>query len=197
VGIGKPLAIVFLTIGLILMLQASRAFQVKSNFRFIITIIVSALLMIIVDFWPIQVVYARAVSTVLQLLGIPSIQSFTPYLGGIQILLFVQDAGSGLLVGGEIDNACAGLILLLPALILLFLANRKEPPYPDSVLVGVFAVCLVVLGNFCRIIFELWAPAVALAPFELVHYPLAFILGSCGLGVIIWWGHKLRQSVPW
>jgi len=107
-------------------------------------------------------------------------------------LLFVQEAGSGRIIGGEIDNACAGLIVVVPALFLLWLANRKDPPSPDSVIAGILTICLTIVGNFGRILFELWAPAVGLAPFEIVHYPLAYLLGICGLGMIIWFGHRLQ-----
>ena len=189
--LGKPIALFFLIVGITFMLQASRAFQVNSNSRFIAIIAASVLLMIFVDFWPVQLVYAQAVRTVLQVLGISSTQSYTPYVGGIQILLFVQEAGSGRIIGGEIDNACAGLIVVVPALFLLWLANRKDPPSPDPVIAGILTICLTIVGNFGRILFELWAPAVGLAPFEIVHYPLAYLLGICGLGMIIWFGHRL------
>jgi exosortase/archaeosortase family protein len=192
-SIGKPIALLLITIGTTFMLQASCAFQVNSNSHFIAVIGASALLMILVDFWPIQLGYAQAVNTVLQVIGISPTQISIPYFSGLQILLFVQEAGSGRIIGGEIDNACAGLIVVVPALLLLWLANRKIPQYPDTVMVGVLAICIIVVGNFGRIAFELWAPAVGLAPFEIVHYPLAYILGICGLGAIIWIGHHLRR----
>ena len=193
-SIGKPIAILLITIGTTFMLQASRAFQVNSNFHFVMVIVASALLMILVDFWPIQLVYAEAVKTVIQVLGISPTQISTPYFSGIQILLYVQEAGSGRIVGGEIDNACAGLIVAVPALLLLWLANRKYPSYSDTVIVGFLTICIIVVGNFGRIVFELWAPSVGLLPFEIVHYPLAYILGICGLGAIIWIGHQLRRT---
>ena len=196
-SLGKPIALLLLTSGIVFMLQASRGFQVNSDTRFITVIGVALLLLILVDFWPVQWVYAQAVKSTLQVLGIPSTQMYIPYFGGIQILLFTQEAGSGRSIGGEIDNACAGLIVLVPALLLLGLANRKEPPYPDTVIVGILTIGITVVGNFVRIVFELWAAAVGLAPFELVHYPLAFLLGIFGLGTIIWVGHRLRRPVPW
>lgn len=196
-SVGKPIAVLLLIIGIAFMLQASRAFQVNSDTRFITGIGGAVLLSILVDFWPVQLVYAQAVKSILQVLGISSTLMYTPYFGGIHILLFTQEAGSGRIIGGEIDNACAGLIVLVPALLLLGLANRKDLPYPDTVIVGILTIGLTVVGNFVRIVFELWAPAVGLSPFEFVHYPLAFLLGIIGLGMIIWFGHRLRRPEPW
>lgn len=194
---GVAIPLLLLLIGIIIMLQASRAFQVNTNFRFIVAILISAILVIWVDFWPIQLVYAQSVATVLQVLAIPFTQTSTPHFGGVQILLFVQEAGSGQIIGGEIDNACAGLIVLIPALLLLWLTNHKQPPYPDTMKVGVLTVCLVVVGNFGRIVFELWAPAIALAPFDILHYPLALLLGVLGLIAMIWWGQHLQRPESW
>ncbi|MDO8056426.1 MAG: hypothetical protein Q6361_06150 [Candidatus Hermodarchaeota archaeon] len=196
-SLGQPIALLLLTIGITFMSQASRAFQVNSNFRFFGTIGVAALLLITVDFWPVQLVYAQAARAILQAVGISSVHSYTPYFGGIHILLFTQEAGSWRVIGGEIDNACAGLIVLVPTFMLLWLANPKQPPYPATILVGVLTASLVVIGNLIRIVFELWAPAVGFVPFELVHYPLAFVLGICGMAAILWFGQKLRQPEPW
>jgi hypothetical protein len=47
------------------------------------------------------------------------------------------------------------------------------------------------VGNLLRIVIELWAPASIVVPFEVVHYPLAFILGIFGLIFIVNVGNQL------
>ncbi len=49
------------------------------------------------------------------------------------------------------------------------------------------------VGNLLRLFIELWAPAVGLFPFELVHYPLAFGLGMLGLTTTILIGQRLGK----
>ncbi len=187
----SPLALFFLTLGAILLLQSSHGFRLNNDLRLILSIILSAILVIFVDFWPIQLAYSQGAAAVLQFGGFNTVLYVSSHFGGIQVLLFVQQAGTGSLVGGEIDNACAGLIALIPCLLLIFFSNRTPQPIPNRIAVGAVAICIIVLGNFFRICVELWLPAIGLAPFELVHYPLAFILGILGLTGIVIAGQRL------
>ncbi len=188
-----PFALFLLVIGIIILLQSSRAFQPNNDVKLIITIILSALLVILIDFWPVQWLYSQTVASLLLFSGISPIQSLIPHFGGAQVLIFVREAVTLRIIGGEIDNACAGLIALIPSLALLILADRNLEPKPDHIIVGVLAICIIVLGNLFRIFIELWAPALGFAPFEFVHYPLAFLLGYFGIVVIAILGQRIRK----
>ncbi|MFX0078980.1 MAG: hypothetical protein ACFE8O_07015 [Candidatus Hermodarchaeota archaeon] len=198
-GIGYAVLPVFLVsfsllsiiIGTTIFLQSSRAFQVTQTRRLIIGVMASAVLVIFIDFWPLQYLIGQTVSTTLHFLNVPDWLSFTPHFGGAQISVIVQELGTGRLVGGEIDNACAGLIVLFPCLLLLLLADKPLQPTPDRFYIGLITALVIVVGNFLRIVFELWAPASIVAPFEVVHYPMAFILGIFGLIFIVYVGNQL------
>jgi exosortase/archaeosortase family protein len=186
-----PHSVLSIIIGTTIFLQSSRAFQVTQIRRLIIVIMVSAIPIIFIDFWPLQHIIAQIVSTTLLSLNVPDWLSFTPHFGGAQISVIVQELGTGRLVGGEIDNACAGLIVLFPCLLLLFLADKSLQPPPDRLNIGLITVSVIGVGNLIRIVFELWAPASIIVPFEVVHYPLAFILGIFGLIFIVYVGNQL------
>lgn len=186
-----PVALLTIIIGSTIFFQSSRAFQVTQFRSLIIVVIISVILVIFIDFWPFQYLIAQTVSTSLQFLNVPHWLSFTPHYGGAQILLIVQELGTGRLVGGEIDNSCAGLIVLIPCLLLLLFADKSLQPPPDRFHVGLIAIVIIIGGNFLRIVFELWAPASIIVPFEIVHYPLAFILGIVGLIAIVYAGNQL------
>jgi exosortase/archaeosortase family protein len=189
-----PLALFFIVLGITILLQASPAFRPNSDIKVISVSIASALLVILIDFWPVQWLYSQTSASLLGFAGINSIQYLNPHFGGAQILIFVREAGTMRIVGGEIDNACAGLIALIPCIMLLLLADKRQQPNPDRVIVGLAAILIIVLGNLFRIFIELWAPAVGLAPFELVHYPLAFLLGYFGVVVIALLGQRVTQK---
>jgi exosortase/archaeosortase family protein len=108
-------------------------------------------------------------------------------------VIFVREAVTMRIVGGEIDNACAGLIALVPCLTLLVLHDRTTDRKPDLIIIGLLAICIIVLGNLFRIFIELWAPGVGVMPFEFVHYPLAFLLGYFGVSVIAILGQRLTK----
>jgi exosortase/archaeosortase family protein len=186
-----PLALLSIIIGTTIFLQSSRAFQVTQLRRLIIVVTLSAIPVILIDFWPLQYLIGQTVSTTLRALNVPDWLSFTPHFGGVQISVIVQELGTGRLVGGEIDNACAGLIVLFPCLLLLILADKPLQPPPDRFNIGLHTVSVIVVGNLLRIVFELWAPASIIIPFEVVHYPLAFVLGIFGLIFIIYVGNQL------
>jgi exosortase/archaeosortase family protein len=188
------LALFLIVLGITILLQSSRAFQTNNDVKLIFTIFFSALLVIVIDFWPIQWSYSQAVATFLQVTGIIPIQYLTPHLGGVQVVIYIREAVTMRIVGGEIDNACAGLIALIPCLTLLILANRSAEYKPDRIIVGLLAICIIVLGNLFRIFIELWAPGVGVMPFELVHYPLAFFLGYFGVSVIAILGQRLLRQ---
>ncbi len=188
------LALFLIVLGITILLQASRAFQTNNDLKLIFTIIFSALLVILIDFWPIQWSYSQAVALFLQLTGISPIQYLTPHFGGAQVVIFVREAVTMRIVGGEIDNACAGLIALVPCLTLLVLRDRTTARKPDLIIIGFLAVGIIVLGNLFRIFIELWAPGVGVMPFELVHYPLAFLLGYFGISVIAILGQRLTKQ---
>ncbi|MFX0079995.1 MAG: hypothetical protein ACFE8O_12225 [Candidatus Hermodarchaeota archaeon] len=186
-----PLSILAIITGTTIFLQSSRAFQVTQIRRLIIVVMLSVVPIVFIDFWPLQHLIAQMVSTVLLALNVPDWLSFTPHFGGAQISIIVQELGTGRLVGGEIDNACAGLIVLFPCLLLLLLADKSLQPHPDRFYIGLISVLVIVVGNFLRIVFELWAPASIVVPFEVVHYPLAFFLGMFGLIFIVYVGNQL------
>jgi exosortase/archaeosortase family protein len=186
-----PTALFLLVFGINILLQASVAFQPSNNMKLIFSILLSALVIILIDFWPVQLVYSQAAAILLRFGGITPMQYFAPHIGGAQILIFVHEAVTLRVVGGEIDNACAGLIALIPCLMLLILADRKTSNGYNRIIIGIFATCIIVLGNLFRIFIELWAPAKGLAPFELVHYPLAFLLGYSGMIAITILGQRL------
>ena len=186
-----PLALLSIIIGTTFFLLSSRAFQITEYRRLIIVVTLSAIPVILIDFWPFQYLIAQTVSTALRYLNVSHWLSFTPQFGGAQISIIVQELGTGRLVGGEIDNACAGLIVLFPCLLLLFLADKPLQPPPDRIHIGLITVSVIGVGNLLRIVFELWAPASIVVPFEVVHYPLAFILGIFGLKFIVNVGNQL------
>jgi exosortase/archaeosortase family protein len=187
----KPLALLSIIIGTTIFLQSSRAFQITEYRRLIIVVTLSAIPVILIDFWPLQYLIAQTISTTLRYLNVSHWLSFTPQFGGAQISLIVQELGTGRLVGGEIDNACAGLTVLFPCLLMLLLADKSLQPPPDRLWIGIITVLVIVVGNFLRILFELWAPASIIIYFEIVHYPLAFILGIFGLIFIAYVGNQL------
>lgn len=188
-----PFSLALIVLGIVLLFQTSRAFRPNNDVKLILAIIVSSILVIFIDFWPVQGFYSNTTASLLQLMGIGSIQQFNPHFGGVQVLIFVREAVTNRIVGGEIDNGCAGLMALIPCLVLLFLADTNRDLKPDRFIVGILAVCIIVLGNLFRIFVELWAPAVGLIPFELVHYPLAFLLGYFGVTVIAILGQRLLK----
>lgn len=188
------IALILLILGITIFFQSSRAFQVD-DFSFLFVVFFSIILLTGIDFWSVQVAYSTAASNNLQLFGIASFQVLNPHYGGMQVLLFVQEAGTGRFVGGEIDNACAGLIVLIPCILLLCLTDKEHLPLPNRIVVGSVSLGIIIIGNFARIFFELWAPAVGLAPFEIVHYPPAFILGLLGLIVIIIFSQRMVNSL--
>ncbi len=188
------LGLFVLTLGICILLQASRGFRTNNDLKFLIIIILSALLVILIDFWPIQLVYVQAVASLLQWLAITPIQYFFPHWGGAQILIYVREAGTNRIVGGEIDNACAGLMALIPCLLLLLSYDKNQKPKPDRLIIGILAVCIIVMGNFIRIFVELWAPASGFIPFELVHYPLALLTGLGGMIAITIAGQRISTS---
>jgi exosortase/archaeosortase family protein len=188
-----PFALFLIVLGIVLIFQTSRAFQPNNDVKLILAIILASLLVIFIDFWPIQGFYSNTTASILQLTGINTIRYFNPHFGGVQVLIFVREAITNRIVGGEIDNGCAGIIALIPCLVLLILADRQREPKPDQLIVGILAVCIIVLGNLFRIFVELWAPAVGLIPFELVHYPLAFLLGYFGVTVIALLGQRITK----
>ena len=186
-----PLSVLSIITGTTIFLQSSRAFQVTQIRKLMLVVTVSAVPLIFIDFWPLQYLIGQIVSGTLQALNVPDWLSFTPHFGGAQISVIVQELGTGRLVGGEIDNACAGLIVLFPCLLLLFLADKPLQPPPDRIHIGLITVSVIGVGNLLRIVFELWAPASIVVPFEVVHYPLAFILGIFGLIFIVNVGNQL------
>ena len=186
-----PFSVLSIIIGTTIFFQSSRAFQVTQIRKLMLVVTVSAVPLIFIDFWPLQYLIGQIVSGTLQALNVPYWLSFTPHFGGAQISVIVQELGTGRLVGGEIDNACAGLIVLFPCLLLLILADKPLQPHPDRFHVGILTVTVIGVGNLLRIVFELWAPASIIVPFEIVHYPLAFILGILGLIWIVYVGNQL------
>ncbi|MFX1577639.1 MAG: hypothetical protein ACFFCF_10770 [Promethearchaeota archaeon] len=189
-----PVALFLIVLGITILFQSSKAFKTNNDVKLISAIIFSSLLVILIDFWPIQWLYSQTVASLLQFIGVNPILYFVPHFGGAQVLIFVNEAVTFRIIGGEIDNACAGLIALIPCLTLLVLADKNHEPKPDHVGVVLIAICIIVLGNLFRIFIELFAPAVGLAPFELVHYPLAFLLGYFGVVVITLVGQRLTSK---
>lgn len=185
------LALFFLTLGICLLLQSSRGFKTNNDLKFLIIVILSVTLVILIDFWPIQLVYSQAIASLLQWLAIIPIQYSYPHWGGAQILIYVREAGTNRIVGGEIDNACAGLMALIPCLLLLLTHDKNQKPKPDRLVIGILATVIIVIGNFIRIFAELWAPASGLLPFELVHYPLALLTGLSGIAAIVIAGQRI------
>lgn len=177
-----PLSQLLLIAGVMIFLQSSHGFRVQSDLLFVILLGIAYTLVLAVDWWPLQLIFARAAGSTLRLLGVSAVISLNPHFGGLQVLLFVPAAGTGSLVGGEIDNACAGLPVLVPALLLLWFAKPASSTYLSRI--AVFAVAVVVLGDLARIVAELWLPAAGVAPFDLVHYPGALVLGLTGLVAI-------------
>jgi hypothetical protein len=154
------------------------------------------LLLIIVDFWPLQIFYAYSLSNFLGFWHISTIQAFVPHFASLHVSIFVPEFGTGILIGGEIDNACAGAVVIFPALLLLLLKRESDNTRWADISVGIFLTTLVIGGNFFRIFLELFLPALGLAPFPLVHYPLAFIFGMSGVGMIGWIGTRWASDFP-
>ncbi|MFX1561683.1 MAG: hypothetical protein ACFFDP_00045 [Promethearchaeota archaeon] len=191
----SPFGIIILTTGIILFFSSIRSFRVSNIFYFIIILIVVDAIVAFVDAWPLQLAFAQVTVGMLAILGVPSTLILQPHFGGIQIQLYVQSAISGTIVGGEIDNACAGFTVLLPCLVLLFLSDKKQHPLSTRLAIALFAINLVIIGNFFRILAELWLPAVGIAPFVLVHYPLALVLGLSGVVAIAFVGHRWSKPI--
>jgi hypothetical protein len=187
-----PLSAFLLVTGVMIFLQSSRGFRALDDLRFVVLLGIGCGLVIVVDWWPLQLAFARAASNILFVLRVPSLVILTPHFGGLQVLLFAPAAGTDSLVGGEIDNACAGLPVLVPAFLLLWSTKPTIPPFLDRVRISLFAINLVLLGDLARIILELWLPAVGLAPFDFVHYPGAFLLGAAGLIAIALAGERWK-----
>ncbi len=184
------LASVLIVTGVILFLLPSKSFQIKEPKKIILILILANLLLIVVDFWPLQLLFAYSVSSLLGFWGIAATEAFVAHFASLWIGVFVPEFGTGVLIGGEIDNACAGAVVIIPALLLLILNRRgNNTPWADFS-VGIFLTSLVIGGNFLRIFLELFLPAIGLAPFSLVHYPLAFLFGISGVGMIGWIGNQ-------
>ena len=189
-----PLASVLLIFGIIFFLQSSPGFRVTQPLVFIVVLILATGLVLFIDFWPLQFFYGQAAASLLQLTGVNPILQSVPHFGGLQILLHTQDAHNGMLVGGEIDNACAGLIVFIPILFLLVFSKNGKYAYKNRVILCFISIILVFFGNLFRIFFELWLPAVGVIPFILVHYPFALFLGLIGLGTIVVIGFYLQYE---
>jgi len=183
-----------LILGVMVFLQSSRGFRALDDVRFVVLLGIASGLVLVVDWWPLQLVFARVAGNMLSLLGVSPLVLLNPHFAGLQVLLFVPAAGTGSLVGGEIDNACAGLPVLVPTLLLLWSAKPATPPVPNRSRISLFVVYLVVLGDLARIVVELWLPAIGLVPFDLVHYPGAFFLGVAGLIVIARAGERWKAT---
>jgi hypothetical protein len=190
----SPLSAFLLILGVMVFLQSSRGFRALDDVRFVVFLGIACGLVLVVDWWPLQLVFARVAGNMLSLVGVSPLVLLNPQFAGVQVLLFVLAAGTGSLVGGEIDNACAGLPVLVPALLLLWSAKPATPPVPNRSRISLFVVYLVVLGDLARIVIELWLPAIGLAPFDLVHYPGAFLVGVAGLIAIAWVGQRWKVT---
>lgn len=188
-----PISAFLLIAGVMVFLQSSRGFRVLDDVRFVVLLGIACGSILVVDWWPLQIALARMAGDILSLLGVSPLVLLNPYSGGLQVLLFVPAAGTGSLVGGEIDNACAGLPVLAPTLLLLWSAKPGYLPSPDRSRISLFAVSLVAVGDLARIVIELWLPAVSFVPFDLVHYPGALLLGLAGLGVIALVGERWKE----
>ncbi len=186
-------ALFLIVLGIIILLQSSQAFQTNNDVKLLLITIFSILLVILIDMWPLQWLYSQTAFNLLRITGVIPVQYFNPHFGGVQVLIFIHEAITMRIVGGEIDNACAGLIALVPCLVLLILADRNLEPKSNRIVIGTLAIFIIVFGNLFRIFIELWAPAVGLTPFELVHYPLAFLLGYLGIVVIAILGQLIKQ----
>jgi len=190
----SPLSTFLLILGVMILLQSSCGFRALDDVRFVALLGIASGLVILVDWWPLQLVFAKVTGNTLSLLGVSPIVLLNPHFAGLQVLLFVPAAGTGSLVGGEIDNACAGLPVLAPTLLLLWSAKPATPPVSNRSRISLFVVYLVVLGDLARIVIELWLPAIGLAPFDLVHYPGAFFLGVAGLIAIARAGERWKVT---
>lgn len=190
----SPFGIILLTTGSILFFRSVRGFRVSNVFHFIMILVIVNALVVFVDAWPLQLAFSQASAGILAFLGVPSNLFIQPHFGGLQIQLYVQSALSGHMVGGEIDNACAGLPVLLSSLFLLFLSDEEPPPPPARLSIGLFAMNIVIIGDFIRILAELWLPAIGAAPFDIVHYPLALVLGLSGVTAIAIAGHRWAKT---
>ena len=185
-----PLASALLVIGVSLFLQPSWGFRAPSNTRLLAPLAVSIVVTIFLDVWPLQLALALIAARLLLLLGGTPIILLNPHPFGLQVLLFAVPVGGGAFVGGEIDNACAGVPVLLPCLLFLLVRGSDPPPPPARVPIAVLATLLIVVGNVARLAAELWLPSAGLASWDLVHYPMAFVLGIAGLIVIALAGHR-------
>jgi hypothetical protein len=188
----SPLSAFLVVLGVMIFLQSSWSFRAFNGLRFIVLLGIASGLILVVDWWPLQLFFAGIVSDILFLLQVPSLVFLNPHFGGLQVLLFAPAAGTGGLAGGEIDNACAGLHVLVPAFLLLWTGKPAVPPTPNRLGISVIVVSVVILGDLARIVVELWVPAVGLAPFALIHYPGAYLLGLTGLIAIALAGERWK-----
>ena len=74
------LASILIVTGVILFLLPSKSFQVKKPKQIVVILVLANLLLIMVDFWPLQLFYAISVSALLGLWGISVTQTFFQYL---------------------------------------------------------------------------------------------------------------------
>jgi exosortase/archaeosortase family protein len=185
-------AILVIILGEILFLQSSRGFRLADNYRFLLVLIISVGIAVFIDVWPLQLTYAHAASNILHSLSIPVTQVLHPFFGGLNVFLFVPYHLTGYLVGGAIDNSCAGVIALVPCFLLALF--RDSRPLPSRLSLAVFSACFILIANLVRLVIELWLPAMGLLPWELSHYPLTFVLGVGGLIVIILAGQLQRTT---
>lgn len=176
-------AILVIILGEILFLQSSRGFKLADNYRFLLVLVVSVGIAVYIDVWPLQLAYAHAASSVLHFLSVPVTQILYPFFGGLNVFLFVPYPLTGYLVGGAIDNSCAGVIALVPCVLLALLRDSRS--LPSRLTLAIFSACFILIANLVRLVIELWLPAMGILPWELSHYPLTFVLGVGGLIVII------------
>ena len=188
----SALAVLVIILGVILFLQSSRGFRLQDNYRFLAVLVVSVVIAVFIDIWPLQLAYAHAAVSILHFFGVPVTTTLQPYFGGLLVLLSVPTPLSFWPVGGEINNACAGIIALVPCL-LLALTNNSRPLLARLPL-GIFSACFILIANLVRLVIELWLPAMGLMPWEYSHYPLTFVLGVGGLIVIILAGQRWRVT---
>lgn len=188
----SAVALFVIILGEIFFLQSSRGFRLKDNYRFLAVLLISVLISVYVDIWPLQLAYANAATNILHFLAVPVTRMIHPRFGGLNVLLFVYYPLTGYLVGGVIDNACAGIIALVPCILLALLKDSRS--LPSRISLAVFSACFILIANLVRLVIELWLPAMGLMPWEYSHYPLTFVLGVGGLIVIILAGQRWRAT---
>lgn len=188
----SALAEAVIILGVILFLQSSRGFRIRNYYRFLAVLVISVVIAVFIDIWPLQLAYAHAASSILQFLAVPVTMLLQPFFGGLQIVLLVPYPLTGYLVGGEVNNACAGIIALVPCVLLVLFNDSR--PLQGRLPLAVFSGGFILIANLVRLVIELWLPAVGLMPWELSHYPLTFVLGIGGLIVIILAGLRWRAT---